>query len=60
MVAMVRAWEKSDELMGRLIVSPEDAARINLRGHVRELVSEMEPISKRSFSGLHEHFSTSV
>ena len=41
-MAMVRAWEKSDELMWRLIVSPEDADRVNLRGHVRGLVSEME------------------
>jgi hypothetical protein len=32
-------WEKSDELMWRFIVSPEDADRMNLRGHVRELVS---------------------
>lgn len=42
MVARVRAWEKSDELMWRFIVSPEDADRMNLRTHVRELVSEME------------------
>jgi len=42
MVATVKAWEKSDELMWRFIVSPEDADRMNLRAHVRELVSEME------------------
>ena len=42
MVAAVRAWEKSDELMWRFIVSPEDAARMNLRTHVRGLVGEME------------------
>ena len=42
MVATVRAWEKSDELMWRFIVSPEDAERMNLRTHVRELVSEVE------------------
>lgn len=40
--ATVRAWEKSDELMWRFIVSPEDADRLNLRGHVRELVGQME------------------
>ena len=42
MVATVRGWEKSDELMWRFIVSPEDADRLNLRGHVRELVRQME------------------
>jgi type IV secretory pathway VirD2 relaxase len=42
MVATVRGWEKSDELMWRFIVSPEDADRLNLRGHVRELVGQME------------------
>ena len=42
MVGAVRAWEKSDELMWRFIVSPEDGDRMNLRAHVRELVSEME------------------
>src|SRR5579875_41451 len=43
MVATVRAWERSgDELMWRFIVSPEDADRLNLRDHVRELVSSME------------------
>ena len=35
-------WEKSDELMWRFIVSPEDADRLNLRDHVRELVGQME------------------
>src|ERR1700683_4093200 len=42
MLATVRDWEKSDELMWRFIVSPEDADRLNLRDHVRELVGQME------------------
>jgi type IV secretory pathway VirD2 relaxase len=42
MLATVRDWEKSDELMWRFIVSPEDADRLNLRNHVRELVGQME------------------
>jgi type IV secretory pathway VirD2 relaxase len=42
MLATVRDWEKSDELMWRFIVSPEDADRLDLREHVRELVSQME------------------
>jgi len=42
MIATVRGWEKSDELMWRFIVSPEDANRLNLRNHVRELVGTME------------------
>src|SRR5260370_10378794 len=42
MLATVRSWEKSDELMWRFIVSPEDADRLNLRDHVRELVGQME------------------
>lgn len=42
MLATVRDWEKSDELMWRFIVSPEDADRLNLREHVRELVGQME------------------
>jgi type IV secretory pathway VirD2 relaxase len=40
--ATVRDWEKSDKLMWRFIVSPEDADRLNLRDHVRELVARME------------------
>jgi type IV secretory pathway VirD2 relaxase len=40
--ATVRDWEKSDKLMWRFIVSPEDADRLNLRDHVRELVGQME------------------
>jgi type IV secretory pathway VirD2 relaxase len=42
MLAVVRDWEKNDELMWRFIVSPEDAARLNLRDHVRDLVGQME------------------
>jgi type IV secretory pathway VirD2 relaxase len=42
MLAVVRDWEKSDELMWRFIVSPEDAARLNLRDHLRDLVGQME------------------
>jgi type IV secretory pathway VirD2 relaxase len=42
MLATVRSWEKSDELMWRFIVSPEDADRLNLRDHVHELVGQME------------------
>src|SRR5229473_2992345 len=42
MLATIRDWEKSDELMWRFIVSPEDADRLNLRDHVRELVGRME------------------
>ena len=42
MLATVTDWEKSDELMWRFIVSPEDADRLNLRDHVRELVGQME------------------
>ncbi len=42
MAAVVREWERGDALMWSLIVSPEDAARMDLRGHVRDLVAEME------------------
>src|SRR6266849_10141843 len=41
-LATVRDWEKSDELMWRFIVSPEDADRLNLRDHVRLLIGQME------------------
>ncbi len=41
-LATVRTWEKSDELMWRFIVSPEDADRLNLRDHVRLLIGQME------------------
>jgi type IV secretory pathway VirD2 relaxase len=40
--ATVRDWEKNDKLMWRFIVSPEDADRLNLREHVRELVGRTE------------------
>lgn len=43
MVARVREWEKAgDQRMWRVIVSPEDADRLDLKEHVRELVREME------------------
>jgi type IV secretory pathway VirD2 relaxase len=42
MVSAVAVWEKSDALMWRFIVSPEDADRLNLLDHVRELVGQME------------------
>jgi type IV secretory pathway VirD2 relaxase len=42
LTAIVREWERGDELMWSLIVSPEDAGRIDLRQHVRELVAGME------------------
>jgi type IV secretory pathway VirD2 relaxase len=42
MVAMVRDWERKDQLMWSIIVSPEDADRIDLRQHVRNLVAGME------------------
>jgi type IV secretory pathway VirD2 relaxase len=42
MAAMVRDWERGDELMWSLIVSPEDAERFDLRLHVRDLVAGME------------------
>ncbi len=42
-VATVNGWEKSgDELMWRLIVSPEDALRLDLEQHARDLVVSME------------------
>ena len=42
LMATVKGWEKNDELMWRFIVSPEDADRLDLRDHVRELVGRME------------------
>ena len=40
--AMVRDWERGDQLMWSLIISPEDADRMDLRRHVRDLVAGME------------------
>ena len=40
--AVVREWERGDELMWSLIISPEDAERIDLRQHARDLVAGME------------------
>jgi type IV secretory pathway VirD2 relaxase len=42
LLATVRGWEKTDELMWRFIVSPEDADRLDLREHVRALTNQME------------------
>ncbi|MGO9058143.1 MAG: relaxase/mobilization nuclease domain-containing protein [Candidatus Binataceae bacterium] len=42
MATTVRDWERGDELMWSLIVSLEDADRIDLRQHVRGLVAWME------------------
>ena len=43
LIARVREWEKDgDELMWRFIVSPEDADRMDLKEHIRELVRTME------------------
>src|SRR5229473_587711 len=42
LVAAVNEWERDDGLMWSFIVSPEDADRIDLRQHVRELVAGME------------------
>jgi len=42
MTAIVREWERGDEIMWSLIISPEDADRIDLRQHVQDLVAEME------------------
>src|SRR5712692_3687934 len=42
MQATVRDWEKSDKLLWRFIVSPEDADRLNLHNHIRELAGQME------------------
>jgi type IV secretory pathway VirD2 relaxase len=41
-VDVVRAWEQRDGLMWSLIVSPEDAERIDLQQHTRDLVMVME------------------
>lgn len=42
-VSEVRGWEKSgDQIMWRLIVSPEDANRLDLKSHARDLVCLME------------------
>lgn len=42
LTAVVREWERGDELLWSFIISPEDAERIDLRKHVRELVTGME------------------
>ena len=42
MAAVVREWERNDELVWSLIISPEDAERMDLRQHVRDFVAGME------------------
>jgi type IV secretory pathway VirD2 relaxase len=42
MVATVRQWEHGDQLVWSLIISPEDAARIDLQQHARDLIAGME------------------
>ena len=43
MAAVVREWERAgDAIMWSFIISPEDADRIDLREHVRDLAAEME------------------
>jgi type IV secretory pathway VirD2 relaxase len=42
-VSRVKDWEQAgDPRMWRIIVSPEDASRMDLKLHIRELVGEME------------------
>lgn len=41
-VATVRQWERGDQLVWSLIISPEDAARIDLQQHARDLIAGME------------------
>ena len=42
-VSTVSGWEKNgDQLLWRLIVSPEDAQRLDLEDHARDLVASME------------------
>src|SRR5229473_2707175 len=48
MAAVVREWEHSgDELMWSFIVSPEDAERVDLRTHVREILLARERVIER-------------
>ena len=42
MAGIVREWERSDRLMWSLIISPEDADRVDLREHARDFVAGME------------------
>jgi type IV secretory pathway VirD2 relaxase len=39
---VVREWERGDELVWSLIISPEDAERLDLRQHARNFVAGME------------------
>src|SRR5580704_18687359 len=42
MAATVRAWERTDNLVWSMIISPEDADRMDLRQHARDFVAGME------------------
>jgi type IV secretory pathway VirD2 relaxase len=42
MAATVRAWERTDSLVWSMIISPEDADRMDLRQHARDFVAGME------------------
>jgi type IV secretory pathway VirD2 relaxase len=42
MVATVREWERGDQLVWSMILSPEDAERLDLRRHARDFVAGME------------------
>ena len=42
MAAVVREWERGDEIVWSLIISPEDAERIDLRQHARDFVAGIE------------------
>ena len=39
---VVREWERGDEIVWSLIISPEDAERLDLRQHARDFVAGME------------------
>ena len=42
MATTVGEWERGDQLMWSLIISPEDAERIDLKKHARDFVAGME------------------
>ena len=42
LTTVVREWERGDSLMWSFIISPEDADRIDLRRHIRDLTTEIE------------------
>src|SRR5260370_23976294 len=57
MLATVRDWEKSDELLWRFIVSPQDADRPHLLAPLPELGGRMgtDPRTKLEWGGVHHH-----